>query len=73
MKPLILAAIWLMLMGVWPFANPHHAGDTPTSILDLALHALGAGFIVHYWWTGRFPRRLHDDPHRDGRGPQDQA
>ena len=53
MKPLVIAAIWLMLFGVWPLADPGHADGTPAAVLDLALHALSAGFIVHYWLTVR--------------------
>lgn len=45
--PLTVAAWWLFVMGVWPFADPGHAGDTPASTLDIALHVMALMFLVH--------------------------
>lgn len=47
--PLVALAIWLMLFGVWPLADPGHHADSPASTLDLALHALAALFLAHRW------------------------
>ena len=47
--PPVAVAAWFLLMGVWPFADPGHSGDTPASTLDLALHVAAAGFLVYRW------------------------
>ena len=50
--PMVAAAAWLLLMGVWPFADPGHSGDSPASLLDIALHVGALVFLIH-WWVSR--------------------
>ena len=49
--PLVVVAGWLVLFGVWPLADPKHTGDTPASMLDLALHIAGVAFFVLRAWV----------------------
>lgn len=44
-----LLAIWLLLFGVWPLADPGHWPLTPLTIIDLAAHLAGASEIVSRW------------------------
>lgn len=44
-----LAALWFVLVGVWPFADPGHGADTPASVFDLALHVAAAIFLIRRW------------------------
>lgn len=60
MRPLIIAAIWLAVFGTWPLDDPGHAGDTPASLLDLALHALAVVFIIH--WLATRQRAPKENP-----------
>jgi hypothetical protein len=51
MTPLKVAAWWLLVMGAWPLADPGHAGDTPASTLDIALHVAAGLFLIHHYLT----------------------
>ena len=50
--PMLAVGIWFLLMGVWPLADPGHRGDSPASVLDIALH-IGAGIFLIHWWVNR--------------------
>lgn len=38
--------LWVLAVGVWPFADPGHSGATPLSVLDVLLHALAGALLL---------------------------
>lgn len=48
-KAIDIGAVWLLLMGVYPFADPGHSADTILSALDLGIH-LGAALLLLRRW-----------------------
>ena len=46
-------AWWLVLFGIWPFADPGHSSLEPMVVADLLLHALAAGWLWFRFLEGR--------------------
>lgn len=42
-------ALWVLVMGVWPLADPGHHADTLWSVADLALHVAAAAVLISRW------------------------
>lgn len=54
---------WLALFGIWPLAHPAHTTfGSPTTWIDLVLHAVGLSAAVPLWvrLMGRwYERQIH--------------
>lgn len=42
-------AIWVLLVGLWPFADPGHHADSALSMLDISLHLTAAVVLLNRW------------------------
>lgn len=42
-------ALWVLVMGVWPFADPGHGADSVLSVVDLALHVVALLVLASRW------------------------
>lgn len=42
-------AIWLLMVGIWPLADPGHSEVTFLSLLDGLVHGIGAMILISRW------------------------
>lgn len=44
-----LLLIWIALVGLWPFVDPGHDGESLLSLVDIAIHGGALAALARRW------------------------